>query len=805
MKGFIVYATYRIHDKKPYVYLFGRLENGESFLTIHEYVPYFFVRTQDVSVVQPLTNFKIEETEFKNKKGEKLSKICVSIPKDVPILREKIEKKGIQTYEADILFERRFLIDNNLNSAMEIEGEFTKEETINRVYREPKITPTEFVPKLKILSFDLETDKRASTVYSISMICVDFKKVLIVSEKQLEHAISFKTEKHMLEFFRKKVLELDPDILTSHNVIGFDLKVLRDRFDANRIPFSFGRLPDRITLRIENAYNTYNKASSADVVGRNVFDTYILFKNQFKIKMPDYSLETISRVLLNEGKLFNGYQRAEEIEKLYKEDQQALVNYNLKDAELVLKILEKKPLIDICVQISLLTGIQPDKVKGKIVCHDSMYLKRARKRGFIAPSVGNYSKERKNKGGHVMESVPGIYENVVIFDFRSMYPSIVWTLGIDPLSYIDEKNTKIVKGKHIVAPNGAVFLNQNTIHDEIVKELIERRKKAKDEKNEAAAEAIKVLMNSILYGIFSNPNDRWFDPELKYAEAITASVKEFGDIVEAEINRYCNVDLKLPKAKVFYRDTDSFMVYLGMKDFEEAKKMQLLIRNHVNLFLSKYVAETYGRENHMFLDAKKPYMQFVMPKPRRAENGNGDDDLGIKKKYCGYYVENGNDKIDFVGMEFVHNDATELCKKVQHDAYLKFFKHENYKKVVKEYIKNLKDGKYDNMLVYRKQMSKDQSTYEKITPPHVKAARLLLARNGSINSNMIEYVMTLQNIDGKKKISSPEPVGFVKNTIDYDHYIEKQLRPAVEQLFELAGASFDELIRDKRQKALVDY
>ena len=795
MKGFIVYATYRIHDKKPYVYLFGRLENGESFLAINEYAPYFCIRKQDAEVAKTLTNFKIEEMGFKNKKGEEVVKIVVGIPADVPPLREKLDRKGIQTYEADILFERRYLIDNYLNSSVDIDGKFEKGENVNRIYKETKLIPAEYFPKLKILSFDLETDRQASTIYSIAMECSDFKKVLIVSDKKLEHAISFKKEKEMLEFFKKKLLELDPDVLTSHNVIDFDMKVLRDRFDANKIAYTFGRIPDRIRLKIESGFN---RSSSADVPGRIVLDSLQLLK-QFKVKLVDYSLETAAREILGEGKLIVGHNRVDEIDRMYKEDQQALVNYNLKDTELVLKILEKKKLVDICVEISLLTGIQPDKVKGKIVDFDSIYLKRMRKRGIVAPTAGRYVKEKDNVGGYVMESIPGIYECAMIFDFRSMYPSVEWTMGIDPLTLVDDPNVKPEKGKHVIAPNGAVFLNQDTIMGEIIEEFLAKRSKAKAEKNEVASEGLKVLMNSIFYGIFANPNCRWFS--MPMAGAITTFPQELGHIVAKEMERFCREELKLKNAVVFYRDTDSFMVHLGIKDYDKAKGLQIVIRDHINSFLDKYIKDNFHRVNHMFLDAKRVYLKFVMPKLRKQDV---DTEIGIKKKYCGYYIENGKDKIDFVGMEYIHTDVTDMAKKFQYDVYYRFFKGMDFKKVVVQFVKDLKDGKYDEMLVYRKNMSKDQSSYEKITPPHVKAARLLLQRKGRIESNLIEYVMTIDRSNGKKE-STPEPVGFAKNPIDYDHYIEKQLRPAVEQLFELAGASFDEMIRDKRQKAMTDY
>ena len=800
MKGFIVYSTYRIHDNKPYVYLFGRLENGESFLTINEYRPYFFIRQKDLKLVQEKFNLEIEETTLKNKKGEQVVKIWANIPDEVPELQQNIERQGVKTYEADIPFVRRFLIDCNINSSLEIKGSFEAGHEIGRIYKEPQLMPANWIPKLKILSFDIETDKQSSTVYSIALKCENFRKVLIVSDKKLNGAITFKTEKEMLEFFRKKTIELDPDIIANHYIINFDLRVLRDRFDANKIPFFFGRIPGRVNLRVESGYG---RESSANIPGRVVLDLHNLFKKEFKIKMPDYSLNTIAKEVLGEQKLLGGADRAEEIERLYREDPQKLVDYNMKDVDLVLGILEKKKLIEILVRMSLLTGIQPDRVKGKISCQDSIYLKKMRKRLKVAPSTGYYEKTRKNKGGYVMESIPGIYDCALVFDFRSMYPSTVWTIGVDPLSFVEDENTRVEENKHVVAPNGAIFKNENTINDEIVAEYLDMRRKAKEQKDEVAAEAIKVIMNSIFYGIFSNVMCRWFS--LKYAEAITSSVKEFGDVVATEIERYCRQDLNLKKSLVFYRDTDSFMVYLGIKDMEEAKRVQGLIQEHINKFLDGYVKEKFRRQNHMYLDKKEMYLKFVMPKPRKKDKRqNGNEETGIKKKYCGYYVENGEGRIDFVGMEYVHTDATDLAKRFQHEVYSKFFKGLDYKKVAAQFVRDLRKGKYDGMLVYRKNMTKDESGYEKTTPPHVKAARLLMQKKGSLASNTIEYVMTVASSNGKKE-SIPEPAGFAENPIDYNHYVEKQLRPAVEQLFELTGDSFDEMIRDRRQKALAEY
>ena len=118
MKGFIIYQTYRVHSGKAYIALFGRLENGESFLTLNEFKPYFYIKTTDLEKAKEILEFDYEKTDLKNFQEEILTKIILTVPKEVPDLRDELELSGIKTYEADVRFSRRFLIDNSINSSV---------------------------------------------------------------------------------------------------------------------------------------------------------------------------------------------------------------------------------------------------------------------------------------------------------------------------------------------------------------------------------------------------------------------------------------------------------------------------------------------------------------------------------------------------------------------------------------------------------------------------------------------------------------------------------------------------------------
>ena len=204
MKGYIVYQTYRIIDNKAYVFLFGRLENNESFLTMSYYRPYFYIRKKDLNTAGKLENLEHEETEFKNFKNDPLIKIILDIPSQVPELRHMLEENEIETFESDIRFPTRFLIDHNIRSTLDIEGDYAQEETIDRVYNEPELKPCKLIPKLKILSLDIETSYNGKDLYSIALFSENYEKVLIKSNEDYKGAKSFKDEGELLECFKNE-------------------------------------------------------------------------------------------------------------------------------------------------------------------------------------------------------------------------------------------------------------------------------------------------------------------------------------------------------------------------------------------------------------------------------------------------------------------------------------------------------------------------------------------------------------------------------------------------------------------------
>ncbi len=824
------------------MYLFGSLENGESFLTITEFRPYFFVRKESKNDVEKLSeeikkinldnskyiqlevkgkkktfydvgfnenkypllnkafnkegkkqggvllvsekqynhvrslkkeNIKIEKTKLKNFYDLPVIKLIFTIPKNVAGFRNLAEPNDILTYEADIRFTYRFMMDKGLKGSLDIKGKHKKGNYVNRIYEEPELSPVEYKPKLKVLSIDIETSSNLKNLYSISLVSKDFGKVLIISDKKLNRAESFKTEPDLLERFKEIIHNYDPDIITGWNLIDFDLKILKDKFKEHNIPFILGRAEWPTTIR---TYESFFKSSTANIAGRMALDGIQLLRTSF-IRLRDYKLQTAAEQILGESKLdlFKNVNKGQEIERLFKEEPQKLVNYNLIDSELVIKILDKKGLIDLTVQRSLLTGMQLDRVKGSIASLDNLYLRETMKKGYVCRTGKYQERSARIKGGFVKDSIPGIYDNIIVLDFKSLYPSIMRTYNIDPLSFIPkELHKKYKKADVIIAPNDAWFKKQEGILPQLLQRLWEQRDLAKKRKDDSTSYALKITMNSF-FGVLANPICRFYS--LDVANAITYwaqyTIKTTADLVDKKGYR------------VIYGDTDSIFVETNVKTIKEAEKIGEQIQDLINPYWKNYAKKEFGIKSFLELQFEKTYLRFMMPKIRGT-------DKGAKKRYAGLLIKDGKKEIDFTGLEFVRRDWTALSKKFQLELLDRIFNKKEVVDYIKDFVKNLKKGKYDDLLVYRKAIRKNLKDYVKTTPPHVKAARKL----PKLTSSIITYVLTT---DG------PEPTQAQKHKLDYDHYIEKQLKPIADSILVFYDKTFDDLLTNTKQTSLFGF
>ncbi len=796
-RGFILQPSYRIESGRPVVYLYGKLESGETFLICdHREVPHFFLRRADADRARAVYPGRLTDTGEVSLRGEPLLRVEVRTPQDTPPLRDRLIAAGVPCYEADIRFPMRCLIDRGIRSALIIDGPYRPGQGatagIHRVYDDPCLLPTRFAPELSVLSFDIETDPTAQHLLSIALYGAGAKtragaeaategEVLLLCPRGATcpaPARLFSSQRDLLVAFAERVRALDPDVITGWNVIDFDLAVLSRLAEAHGVPLSLGRGAG--SLRIQSAPSGYS-GSRATVPGRVILDGIALLRGSF-ITMEEYSLDFVSREVLGEGKIIGNDIRgpggkAGEILRLFRHDRERFVAYNLTDARLAWQILSKLHLIELAVERSLLTGMPPDRVSASIASFDFLYLSELRRRGVVAPSVIYHDEGQAPEGtmgGHVLQPEAGLYKNVVTFDFKSLYPSVIRTFQIDPLGHLPGWGTLRQKPiDAIVAPGGAAFRREPSILTGLLDDLFPAREAAKAAGESVKSHAIKILMNSF-YGVLGTSACRFHSPEI--ANAITGFGKEILLWVKARIEAAGH--------RVIYGDTDSLFVVLR-GDNDDPRRTQVLgeeLLVSLNRDLTDHIRHTWHVQSKLELEYDTLYLRLLLPLMR----GGG---AGARKRYAGLVEEKGRQKVVFTGMEVVRRDWTHLARQVQRELYERLFTDRPVDAYLRQVVADLRAGRYDNLLVYRKALRKDLSAYTAITPPHVAAARKMSEPGG----RLISYVMTT---------AGPEPADESQSPLDHEHYVQKQVRPVAEPMLTLLHLNFDKVIGDNRQLEL---
>jgi DNA polymerase-2 len=772
-RGFILQPTYRIESGRPIVQLFGRLEDGRSFLVRDgRELPHFYVEAADAERARALGAARQSPTDKVTLLGRPAVRVEVPTPADTPPLRDRLSKAGIACHEADVRFAMRYLIDRGIRGSVRIGGEGHAGRGVGVVYDEPELESVDWTPQLAVLSLDIETDPEARHLLSVALHGCGASEVLLTGSAGPAcpaGAVGLATERELLAALCHRIRELDPDVLTGWNVVEFDLAVLARIAARHRMALEMGRGPGVLDLRADAGPRGSRRAS---IPGRVVLDGIQLLRGSF-VRMEDYSLDAVARTVLGEGKTLTGPERAEEILRLHREDPRAFVEYNLNDARLALRILERLRLVELAVERSLLTGLPIDRVASSIAAFDFLYLQELGRRGIVAPSVRSEAEAPEPQGGgHVLEPVPGLHRNVVVLDFKSLYPNLIRTFEIDPLNLIRAgSELERTEPDPVVAPSGAAFARRKGILPALLDALMPRREQARQAGDQVKSQAIKILMNSF-YGVLGTPACRFHDPRL--ANAITS----FG----REVLLWCRDRVQADGTRVLYGDTDSLFVESGEPDARAAHSRGEALAARLTRELAVHIAHSRRVESRLELVFDRLYLGLFLPPVRHGT-------AGARKRYAGLVEGAGGGRVVFTGMEAVRGDWTDLAKEVQRELYAALFAGRPVEAYLKQVVGELRAGRLDDRLVYRKSLRKAPDAYTATTPPHVAAARKMAGRV----RGRVAYVITT---------AGPEPVSGLHSPIDHEHYVEKQVRPVAEPVLALLGLDFDRIVGSAGQLSL---
>src|SRR5688500_7032501 len=260
-RGFILQTSYRVQTgpsgaRIPVIHLYGRLENGGTFLVRDDRQrPHFYIRAHDLERANALRIPPAVETDQHTFAGEPVRRIEANEPGEIPAIRDRLHAAGIDTFEADVRFAVRYLIERGIKGGCEIEADAQHAASGMLVFDNPTLRPAVVKVEPRVLAFDIETD--GDRLLAISLFAPGLDEVLIVDRANRampEKASACESEYAALQLFCDRIAEFDPDVITGWNTIDFDFTMLQKIAARVRHRFEFGRDAGALRIRKPEGY-----------------------------------------------------------------------------------------------------------------------------------------------------------------------------------------------------------------------------------------------------------------------------------------------------------------------------------------------------------------------------------------------------------------------------------------------------------------------------------------------------------------------------------------------------------------------
>src|SRR3989339_1936206 len=555
-----------------------------------------------------------------------------------------------------------------------------------------EIPDKKFTPK--VLAYDIETDELQigkGEILMISLVSSDgFQKVITWKESETKHQfVEFvKDEEELLEKFVEYIKDLSPDILTGYFSDGFDLPYIKARADKLRV---------KLPLGLDGSQPKFSRGTTltGKINGIVHVDILRFIRTAYAqyMKSETLSLNEVAKEFLGDQKKEFEFQHSSKIKNW-----ENYYEYNLHDSVLTLQLFEKfwpdlqeftkiiqEPLFDLSR-----AGLS------KYV--ESYLLHNLNKFNEIPEKRPGYNEsgERKKSGGvegaFVYEPIPGLYEDIAMFDFTSMHTSIIITHNLSKETLLEKKEKDCFESPELELQNKKTkfyFSKKPGFFPTLLKEIFELRKKHKADYKK-------------------NPNK-----------------------------------ITLARSNAFKVLSASAHGYLGF-------------------FGARYYS----------IEASASVLAFV-------------------RKFNKESIE----KTEKAGYKVIYGDTDSIA----------FLRNKDSKEKIKEHLKKLKNREIkQEEIIVKSQLKKPISEYKAISP-HVVAARKMREQEIPVSQgNLIEFYIAETNTKSKlvrDKVKLPHE----KGQYDIEYYLEKQILPAVENIFQVFDINIKELINGKKQTSLSDF
>lgn len=815
-------VTCFVRGFKPYFYVYPEQESDDALRALSEELKQRFSQITEVELVERFLPFGHQEQK------KKMLLIVTKDPKQVRDIREDLRRYG-EVFEADILFKNRFMIDQGLSGNSWFRVSNYRSTQTNTVFTELKVeTLAKHVeavqldqhPEMRHLCIDIECLAESGNGLPraesdpIIMISMAFSEpfenrtdlVLVSRPASAEGVQGLGSEEEMLKRFVDVLRRYDPDIVLGYNSDEFDLPYLIDRMGMVGIKPKLGRADKN------SFYRRFGSKTRITIPGRVVVDVLPLVKKDFPLK--SYSLGAVSREILGKEKLDVSHTEIPTLWRSRDKGLERLVEYSRRDAQLTLEILLTKRLLDRYVALAQASGTSlQDLIEGgQSIMVDNLLLRELRRYERVMPCKPDADETARRKelrdkeglkGGHVLEPKAGLQENVLIMDYKSLYPTIMIANNICFSTLVRDKFVPREQYKGIVPRVLEGLLERRLL-------LKEKAKGAKEEEFrilDMTQWAVKILLNSF-YGYFGYSRSRMY--ELTVANAVTRTGREniskTKEIIEKEIARAalkdgkaflgdeiktCPTDSTIVSLEVVYGDTDS--VFVRLQPVENGSKE-----------ISPSDAAALGSRLGVILTR-------VLPPPMELQyEAFARRALFVTKKRYALYMEGKESTVKVKGLETVRREwcnlATEAMKTIL-DLLLKNGDVDGAVEYMKRQIHDLRDNVTPlEKLVQTRTLSKRPQEY-KGRQPHLELYNKIKKRDPAATPQIGDRVPFIITQGKGLLVERAEDPGFIRQNglrIDHDYYIRRQILPPVRRIFEALALRIDELVADSQQRTLLD-
>jgi DNA polymerase, archaea type len=649
------------------------------------------------------------------------------------------------------------------------------------------------IPNMKRITFDIEVESEVGRLPDAKIadkkitaigFCAsdDFKAVFVLKRVGKQIGINELPEGVKITFYDEdKEVDMIKDAFKILESYPFVITFNGDDFD---MPFMYNRA-ERLGVPLKDIPLVMMRDSATLKKGVHI-DLYRTFSNRsfqiyaFSHKYNDFSLNSICEGLIEESKTeYDG-----ELEDLSFYE---LANYCFNDARITHKLtsFNNDLLMNLLVVITRIGRMPIDDISRMGVSQwiRSLFYYEHRKHNFLIPrreeldlksgtaSTEAVIKDKKYRGGLVVEPTEGIHFNVSVMDFASLYPSIikVRNLSYETVRCIHDecKNNMIPGTSHWVCTkkNGLTAMLIGSLRDLRVnyyKSLSKNPSLSADQKQLyiVVSQALKVILNAS-YGVMGAEIFPLYC--LPVAEATTA----VGRYTILETIEKC----KSSGIEVLYGDTDSLFLKAPSKDQVHE------------------VVEWAKTEFGVDLDLDKEY-RYVVFSTR-------------KKNYLGVQKDG---KVDVKGLTgkkshtppFIRNlfyEILGILSQVQNEQEFSQSK-AKIGEMISGYAKKLKTKQIPlEDLAFNVMISKAPSEYVKTIPQHIRAAKLLEMTREIKKGDIISYVKII-NKPGVKPVEMARP-----DEIDTPKYLEF-MESTFDQILSSMDLDFASLIGAPKQTGL---